>query len=508
MAATLSGSTVAICTIQLGRFLRVASAAVLLLASAAWGQREYERWYVLELNGAHAGWSHDSRRMVGDRIHSSSELSLTIRREQQSIRIRYGWDFVETVEGQPVRLTRRVWDGQTPEVTEYEFASDGVRCTTRQAGQERVVTLALPEGTWLPPGAATAYLRARLASGAKSIEVRTLDPSEGIEPMVIRYVVEGRDTVEVLGRRIDVHRCVSEQQSGGETIRASEVIDEDGLLVEMETDSLGLELSMRLATREEATAQAEPPEIMVSTFIRPDRRIAEPRAKTVGEYVLTLRDEVMPDLPETGSQRVERLDDHRVRVVVGVGNEFKAPEGDAEDGSFSGASSKINSDDEAIRALTARALRQAGGDEASRCEAMRRFVHEFIERKDLGVAFASASDVARTRQGDCSEHAMLLAAMLRADGIASRVVSGLTYTEEFVGERDVFAYHMWTQALVGVDGGHRWIDLDATLPREPAFDATHIALVVSSMGDGDGYSSMVPLVKLLGRLRVEVESVR
>lgn len=496
------------CTIQLDRFIRTALAAVLVLAATAVGQRDYERWYVLELNGSQAGWSHDERRTEGDLIRSSSELSLTIRREQQSIRIRYGWDFVETADGQPVRITRRVGDGQTPEVTEYEFLAEGVRCTTRQAGQERVATLPMPEGTWLPPAAATEFLRVRLAAGAKSIEVRTLDPSEGIEPMVIRYMVEGRDTVEVLGRRIGVHRCVSEQQSGGEVIRSREWIDEEGLLVRMETDSLGLDLAMRLATREEATAQAEPPEIMVSTFIRPDRRIGEPRSATTALYVLTLRDDAMPDLPETGAQRVERLDDHRVRVVVDVGNGSLAPEPDAANEAFTAASSKINSEDDAIRSLTARALRGAPGDGVSRCEVLRRFVHEFIERKDLGVAFASASDVARSRQGDCSEHAMLLAAMLRADGIPSRVVSGLIYTEDFAGERDVFAYHMWTQALARVDGGHRWIDLDATLPPGRAFDATHIALVASAMGDNDGYSSMVPLVRLLGRLEVEVESVR
>ena len=37
--------------------------------------------------------------------------------------------------------------------------------------------------------------------------------------------------------------------------------------------------------------------------------------------------------------------------------------------------------------------------------------------KDLSVGFATAADVARTAQGDCTEHAVLLAALLRASDI-------------------------------------------------------------------------------------------
>ena len=37
---------------------------------------------------------------------------------------------------------------------------------------------------------------------------------------------------------------------------------------------------------------------------------------------------------------------------------------------------------------------------------------------------------ARTRSGDCSEHAVLLTALLRARGIPARVSHGLVYLEQ------------------------------------------------------------------------------
>ena len=97
---------------------------------------------------------------------------------------------------------------------------------------------------------------------------------------------------------------------------------------------------------------------------------------------------------------------------------------------------------------------------------------------------------------------MLLAALLRADGIPSRLVAGLVYVEEFAGERAVFGYHMWTQALI--DG--RWIDLDATFT--DAFDATHIALTTASFaGDDPPLRALARLAAIMGSVQIEVAAL-
>lgn len=104
---------------------------------------------------------------------------------------------------------------------------------------------------------------------------------------------------------------------------------------------------------------------------------------------------------------------------------------------------------------------------------------------------------------------MLLAALLRTQGIPSRVVSGVVYVDQFVGNREVFGYHMWTQALLpdepdrlgDPEAVHRWVDLDAAVR---PFGGTHIAMATSGLADGDVINSMVALVDLLGDLEVEV----
>ena len=121
-----------------------------------------------------------------------------------------------------------------------------------------------------------------------------------------------------------------------------------------------------------------------------------------------------------------------------------------------------------------------------------------MTRKNYATAFASASDAVRTRSGDCTEHAVLLAAALRADEIPARVATGLVHGQVGGETGTGFAWHMWTQALL--DGA--WVDLDATRPS--AFDAGHLTVSVSSLDEGTGQEELARMLPLLGRLRIEV----
>ena len=141
----------------------------------------------------------------------------------------------------------------------------------------------------------------------------------------------------------------------------------------------------------------------------------------------------------------------------------------------------------------------------ARAEACRRYVNTFIKKKNLNVGFASASEVAKTREGDCTEHGVLLVSLLRANGIPSRGAVGLVYAEEFTGKREIFGYHMWAQALLTIDGKPTWVDLDATLGDDIPFDATHITLDTTDLADGNAANGLGGMITILGRLKIKVE---
>ena len=90
--------------------------------------------------------------------------------------------------------------------------------------------------------------------------------------------------------------------------------------------------------------------------------------------------------------------------------------------------------------------------------------------------------MARTGSGDCTEHAVLLTALARANGIPARVVFGMLLIET---DDAVHAYgHAWTE--VHAEG--RWQVLDATLPAEPGPEVwTRYVPIMPLVNEGPGY---------------------
>jgi hypothetical protein len=127
--------------------------------------------------------------------------------------------------------------------------------------------------------------------------------------------------------------------------------------------------------------------------------------------------------------------------------------------------------------------------------ALERFVHGHIVDKSFSHAFATAAEVAAEPEGDCTEHAVLLAALARARGIPARVATGLVY----VGAPPGFGFHMWDELYID---GH-WIPLDATLGRG-GIGAGHIKLAHSNLSDATALGCFLPVAQVLGRLKIEV----
>lgn len=136
----------------------------------------------------------------------------------------------------------------------------------------------------------------------------------------------------------------------------------------------------------------------------------------------------------------------------------------------------------------------------ARVEALRAAVCRHISRKGLSTAFATAGETVRSRAGDCTEHAVLLAAALRAAGIPSRTVSGLVWTPRNGVEGGAFLWHMWTQASID----DHWVDFDATLPGGRDFHPGHVAVSVSDGSPRDIERSGRAMLEVFGSLEIEV----
>jgi transglutaminase/protease-like cytokinesis protein 3 len=127
--------------------------------------------------------------------------------------------------------------------------------------------------------------------------------------------------------------------------------------------------------------------------------------------------------------------------------------------------------------------------------ALENAVCRLIQEKNYGQGFATAAEVVRSREGDCTEHAVLLAALCRAEQIPARVVLGLVYSPSHQG----FAFHMWNEVWVE----DRWIPLDATLGRG-GIGAGHIKISHSDLTGDGSENAVLSVLTVINQLSIEL----
>ncbi|MEM6256740.1 MAG: transglutaminase-like domain-containing protein [Planctomycetota bacterium] len=483
---------------------------------------EYEAWYTLKLGGQKAGYMHASLEEEDGKLINKTSMVLTIKRGDVDMRIEQASRFIETLDYKPLRSSSSMKFALMATEQEIDFTGDQWVVTSRNAGQETRSKVAPPKIKWMTPGAMTDYVLQAIENGDKDITVTSLDPTMGTTPIKTQMTRGETENIEVFGKTIAATKWVT-RTTAAPGVEIEQWSDENGIPVKQRIPMLpGMEVEMLLADKELALAEFDAPELLAASLIEPDMAIRNPRKLKRAVFDLVgedLKENVGDAVPEAGFQQTEWVDGKTLRVTIDLDKPV-IPERFIVAGEAMNASSMLNFKDEAIQKLIKQAvdpsaIKQADKNPAPElgikarqqaAKSLRDFVRDHIEQKDLSVGFASASEVARTGRGDCTEHACLLAAMLRGAGIPSRTVTGLVYADQFAGRKDIFGFHMWTQAW-GVDeqGNRRWIDLDAALPGDiDGFDATHIALSTSTMQDGEGFNDMVTLFPLMQGLEVKV----
>jgi hypothetical protein len=468
-------------------------------------------WMVVELEGQKIGYAHSQMARDGDEIQTTNLMALELRRAGANVPIKVLQTTRETLAGK-TRAFTSLLDASAMAMQKQGLIHDGkVVVRSNQFGVESKAEYDFPQGAVMSWGALRRQHTEGYAPGTE-YTVQIYEPafSENMAVPVTMRIGE-TEALEIGGTTFETIR--STQTMMGMTTTAW--MDATGRIVRTELPMMGLPMVMTRSTRAEAMAKFESPEFFMPTTIRSPRPIDREKARLI-EFELRLKDDsvVMPEIPTTGMQQPRAIvaaaeseqtksAAGRVRLVVQrqdhtalaktptteygpKWNEFLAP------------NALINSDDPAVVAMA----RTARGDARlpyAIADRLRRYVTEVIADKNLTVGFATASEVCRNKEGDCSEHAVLLAALGRACGIPTRVVTGLVYVPIFGGDADIFGFHMWTQFRIG----DSWVDFDAA-QHESDCNPTHIAFSTSSLaGAGLGQIS-INLVHLIGNLELDI----
>jgi transglutaminase-like putative cysteine protease len=331
------------------------------------------------------------------------------------------------------------------------------------------------------------YFREKTLRVGESFRLPVFDPSTLSQREVIIKVVE-RESLVIGPQAYTAFRLEAEVWGQSMTFWVDEggdVLKEQGLM--------GLTLVRSGAGRALRDLEAEGGEDFYElASIKTRRPLREPARITYLKLKVDGLDEAHLD-PGILDQGRQRRSGKTIEIVqealpLKVSYTTAHPEGRRDMESFLNPELNVESD---AAPIVRQAAKIAGGVEnpVKAARMLLAWVYRNVEKRPV-ITVPSALEVLRTRIGDCNEHAVLLTALLRASGIPARLCVGLVYA------RGAFFYHAWTEAFLG-----KWISMDATLDQMPA-DATHIKLVEG------GLDRQVPIMGLMGKLRLEVLDVR
>lgn len=287
----------------------------------------------------------------------------------------------------------------------------------------------------------------------------------------------------------------------GPAMEGSMWTDRTGEILKHRMEAMNIEIFR--ATRAEALEETGPAEFDLVRDVKVDvnRPLPSPQGTRRVRYRVTLEGaDPAAEFVSGPSQQVKSIDPHTAEVTVyALRPESPPPDPNATDDPPTDDDLKpnnlIQSDYPAIVAKA----RQTAGDQTDPwliAVALERSVAALITRSGYSQAFATAAEVVDSGEGDCTEHAVLLAALCRARGIPARVAIGLVYVDQ------AFCYHMWTEVHVA----HRWIPLDATRPHGGT-GADRLKMAHSNLKGASALSSFLPVLEVIGRLKIEILEV-
>jgi len=443
----------------------------------------------------------------GSVVETSWRLCITVLRNGAELHLDQAATILEDRDGRPLKYTFRVASQgagapRTENVMVGERAGDGFTVAGR--GFERFV--ACPDGA-LGPWRFHRLLLENRRKKVSSFEALLFSPELGTAVRtVVRFGPYRRVTFpDKTERRLqEVVQRMDAPGTRPETLW----LDEGGeiLMTETEAPLLG-PIRIVECTAEEAQQPPEPVELMGASVVPAPVPIPNPRRVVRARYVLSALHMADVVLPEGVGQSVKRLGPNRFEVVVsvsalpqddGLKRPWRFPDSAA---SYLRPTPYIESDDPLLISMS----REAVGDAKtarSAAEAIGRYVREIIADKTLDMGFASALEAARSRRGDCSEHAVLAAALARAAGLPARIVVGIACVghEAFgrSGSVGLFVFHVWAEVMIAPD---RWTPVDPALG---SFDATHIAFVRSSLNSASPLADLcLPILDVIEGLHVD-----
>ena len=465
-----------------------ATALLLAAVGTAHAMPTTKTWMSVTLDGRKVGHMLLERDLADGDVVTTQTIDLRIMRGKSPLVIGSTMTATETVDGDARAFASR--NGSSTQETEIDGnrRADGqFQVTTRIGEQTSVGLLAWPDNARMSEGQRLLIVREGFAPGHR-YRTRNFDATKQ-QVATLDVEVVGDEIVELPDGDETLHHLRQSLAGSPDGQRMDLWVDDAGHMRKGSSPAMGRRMEMLACSEACAMAPGQDVDVLRSAMILAPRTMTPVLRSVAVRYTMTVSGNATNPFATTDEQQVKTVRDGVYDVMIGAAAEHKG-EGRPTSEDVR-ANPWVQSDAPDIVALAIKTVGNADTD-MRRMVRLRSFVTDYIEPTALDVGYASALETLRTRHGDCTEHAVLLAALARSLGIPTRIVTGLVYTDRFANASSVYVPHTWVQSWV--DG--RWVSFDSANRR---FDTTHIALGV---GNGDPWRFFSAMASL-GRIRID-----
>ncbi len=465
-----------------------------------------ELWYLQSVFGRHVGYEHQSIRPVptsqGTMWEVTGENRLAVNRSGTTIEIAMRYRSTETPTGELRDFELEMIQG--PLITRQRGRRDGDRLQleVEAAGRRSTVAIHLPPHCGGLLGIQASLWRQPMNPGERRTLHLFLPGLNAVGEAILSS--EAWESVTLLDTTARLLRIrVATKIGNSSTLHAILWCDASGLILRQRLESLNVisELTDKDRAVADPTAMLDlVNDIRIPVDVAPDK-IASARTAV---YRLRFPSEgwemhVLAD----SRQKVRVIDAHTLEIEVQSRRlsdiQGKLPDCvDPASDEDRKPNTYIQSDAVEIRRMAEEAVADIpSGNALAEIAAIEAYVHRVMVDRNYRNAFATALDAAKNLEGDCTEHAVLLAALARARGFPARLAMGLLYHER------ALYYHMWTE--IWIEGC--WLPLDATLGLG-GVGVGHITLARSNLAAPEALVDFLPLMQAIGQLQIEVLDLR
>ena len=480
------------------------------------GKPVFEEWSVLVIDGKKCGYDSILTTQIdtptGPQFQTAHQEEFVVKRLNAQMKITESFKIVEDADGGVLNFT------QTTSGVGSDIESSGVRDGDDLVVSSRGQTQRyhIPRLASLGPDKVRRLSEAVPLKPGQAFSFNTFSSDYPQATVTVSGTVDNQEMRNVRGVSRQLWKLTSEM-SMMPGLLTTAWVDDKGQDVESVASIPGIgDLHEYVTNRAECMQQSEGTEIFATNLLHPQRAIDSPGQQFQAVYRISVTDlDRKLNLWNEGEQRILSSAPGSCDVEVTAQRlppdaaTWELPHADTPElHPYLQASSYLEVDSPEIQALA----KQAVGNEKNPVRAahfIENFVRNYITKKDYNVGFASAQETARSREGDCTEHAVLCAALGRAVGLPTRCVVGLGYIPAGMDEPGVanasdaptgtFGFHMWAEAWIGPD---QWVPMDAALN---GFDIGHIAITKTAMSEINPLIDLDnPVMQLMQNLKIEV----